>query len=113
MKLSEQEVAEALLAISEWTLEEKVIVRRFRFPDFQQAMHFVNDVAEAAEARNHHPFISIDYKVVTLRLTSWHAGGLTAEDFAEAREFNRLYNPQSPPTVGQPGHSPATSGSED
>ena len=91
LKLAEQEIAEALAPVPEWQREHKVIMRRFHFADFVQAMSFVNQVADVAEARNHHPFISINYKVVTLRLTSWHAGGLTAQDFAEAEDFDRLY----------------------
>ncbi|MCL6627323.1 4a-hydroxytetrahydrobiopterin dehydratase [Alicyclobacillus shizuokensis] len=33
----------------------------------------------------------MDYKKVTLRLTSWHAGGLTAADFDEAAKVDGIY----------------------
>jgi 4a-hydroxytetrahydrobiopterin dehydratase len=56
-----------------------------------QAIGFVNAVAREAERLNHHPFISIDYKVVTLRMTSWHAGGLTELDFTAAAAFDAAY----------------------
>ncbi|MGV2787479.1 4a-hydroxytetrahydrobiopterin dehydratase, partial [Clostridium perfringens] len=32
-----------------------------------------------------------DYKVVTLRLTSWDDGGITAVDIKEAQQFNEAY----------------------
>ncbi|MBX5435897.1 MAG: 4a-hydroxytetrahydrobiopterin dehydratase [Alicyclobacillaceae bacterium] len=85
------EIQARLAALPEWSLDQKQIVRRYRFLSFRDAMRFANGVAEVAERRNHHPFIAIDYKVVTLRLTSWHAGGLTDADFDEAREFDQLY----------------------
>ncbi|SFU72282.1 4a-hydroxytetrahydrobiopterin dehydratase [Alicyclobacillus macrosporangiidus] len=90
-RLTDDEIQAALAKVPEWRLEEKTIWRRYRFPSFMEAVGFVNRVAEVAERRNHHPFISLDYKVVTLRLTSWHAGGLTQADFDEAAEFDALY----------------------
>ncbi|MCL6517526.1 MAG: 4a-hydroxytetrahydrobiopterin dehydratase [Alicyclobacillus sp.] len=90
-RLTDAEIQAALATVPEWRLEEKTIGRRYRFGSFMDAVGFVNRVAEVAERRNHHPFISLDYKVVTLRLTSWHAGGLTQADFDEAAEFDRLY----------------------
>lgn len=90
-RLSETEIEARLAQLPEWKLEEKTLSRRFRFESFPDAIHFVNAVADLAEARNHHPFIAIDYRVVTLRLTSWHAGGLTADDFDEAAAADALY----------------------
>ncbi|GMA51270.1 4a-hydroxytetrahydrobiopterin dehydratase [Alicyclobacillus contaminans] len=91
-KYTSEQVREALSTVPDWKLEEKMIVRRFRFPSFRQAMAFANGVAEMAEAMQHHPFIAIDYKVVTLRYTSWHAGGLTAADFTAANRCDALFN---------------------
>lgn len=92
MKLEAEGIEELLQTVPEWKLEEKTIWRRYRFHTFPDSVSFVNKVADVAEARNHHPFIAIDYKVVTLRLTSWHAGGLTEADFAEATEADEIYD---------------------
>lgn len=89
-RLDEETILEKLAQLSAWKLDGKFISRRYSFASFQNAMEFVNQVAAIAEEKNHHPFISIDYKVVTLRLTSWHAGGLTPLDFEEASAFNAL-----------------------
>lgn len=89
--LSDGDIEINLKELSDWKRDEKFIMRRYHFPSFIDAMAFVNHVAGIAEQTNHHPFISIDYKVVTLKLTSWHAGGLTQLDFDEAKQFDRLY----------------------
>jgi len=95
IKLSEDEI-ERYLALPEaegWKREDgKWIVRKYRFASFPEAIAFVNEVADIAERLNHHPFIAIDYKLVTLRITSWHAGGLTALDFTAVAAFNRTFN---------------------
>lgn len=92
MRLTEEEITQKLTFIPNWTLEGKKIHRRYKFADFKSGMAFVNQVADTAERENHHPFISIDYKFVTLELTSWHAGGLTETDFDEAQKFDALYD---------------------
>jgi 4a-hydroxytetrahydrobiopterin dehydratase len=92
-KLTEARTTVLLAAAApEWTREDgKWIVRKYRFREFLQAVAFVNRVAEEAERLNHHPFIAIDYKLVTLRLTSWHAGGLTELDFTAAAAFDAAF----------------------
>ncbi|MCL6443158.1 MAG: 4a-hydroxytetrahydrobiopterin dehydratase [Alicyclobacillus sp.] len=91
LKLSDVQIQTNLARVPGWTLDGKFITRRYKFPSFPAAIKFVNAVADEAERRNHHPFIAIDYKMVTLRLTSWHAGGLTEADFDEAVAFDALY----------------------
>lgn len=92
MKLTEEEIVQGLQQVDGWKLEDaKWIVKKYRFPAFMDGIRFVNEVAEIAEGMNHHPFISIDYKVVTLRITSWNAGGLTKHDFDSAESYNRAY----------------------
>ncbi|UUZ82311.1 4a-hydroxytetrahydrobiopterin dehydratase [Paenibacillus sp. P26] len=48
--------------------------QKYRFPSFPAAVTFVNEAARIAEEMNHHPMIAIDFRVVTLRLTTWSAG---------------------------------------
>ncbi|MGF7034479.1 4a-hydroxytetrahydrobiopterin dehydratase [Paenibacillus mucilaginosus] len=92
--LTESGIEAGLAQAGGWTRqEERWIVRKYRFPAFRDAVAFVNRVAEAAEELDHHPLIAIDYKLVTLRLTSWHAGGLTALDFTSAARFDEAYRP--------------------
>jgi len=99
VRLTEEEIAARLPAIEArgWARkDEKWIERKYRFPTFRDAMRFAVAVGDEAEARNHHPLISIDYRMVTLRLTTWSAGGLTELDFESADAYDRIYGPINP-----------------
>ncbi len=67
-----------------------MIRRTFTFADFRTAMAFVNRVADAAEAADHHPDIDIRYSKVTLALVTHDAGGLTARDTKLAEDADAL-----------------------
>ena len=88
--LSESEI-EQRVAGSEWRREGANIVREWTFEDFEHAMTFVNLVAQAAEAENHHPDILVHgWNKVRLMLSTHSEGGLTASDFDMAERFDRL-----------------------
>lgn len=87
--LSEADI-ESRLEDSKWRREGDEIVREWQFDDFAEAMSFVNRVAEAAEAANHHPDILVHgWNKVRLSLTNHSAGGLTAADFEMAQRIDR------------------------
>jgi 4a-hydroxytetrahydrobiopterin dehydratase len=56
--LDDDEIARRLSG-SDWRREGDEIVRDFKFKDFAEAMRFVNGMADAAEAANHHPDILV------------------------------------------------------
>ena len=62
----------------------------FQFDNFVQAMEFVNKIADAAEAANHHPDIVINYNKVTLALVSHDSGGVTQRDIRMAGKINEI-----------------------
>lgn len=80
-KFTEQEVENALASVPEWSEVNGEIQRTYQFDGFEQAIAFVNRVAEAAEAADHHPDILIRYNKVTLTLSTHDAGGITQNDF--------------------------------
>ncbi|WP_163529213.1 4a-hydroxytetrahydrobiopterin dehydratase [Halobacillus ihumii] len=90
-RIPDEEKQEKVNALDGWKLDGKFIVKRFRFGDFLTGIQFVNNVAEYAEDIQHHPFISIDYKMVTVKLTSWQAKGLTDLDLECAVKYDSLY----------------------
>ncbi|MHA7138783.1 4a-hydroxytetrahydrobiopterin dehydratase [Rossellomorea arthrocnemi] len=91
-KLSEAARSQKLESLEKWRLKEKKwIERRYRFKDYLEGIRFVNKLAEAAEEVNHHPFITIQYKLVIVELTSWSENGLTDLDFDLATQYERLY----------------------
>jgi 4a-hydroxytetrahydrobiopterin dehydratase len=88
--LSDIEVQQALQQLPGWKRSTKAIERIFKFGNFVQAMEFVNHIAEAAEAVNHHPDILVSYNQVTLTLTSHDSGGVTQRDIKMAGRINEL-----------------------
>ncbi|HEU4636361.1 MAG TPA: 4a-hydroxytetrahydrobiopterin dehydratase [Edaphobacter sp.] len=87
--LSEAQIQTMLKENPEWHLDSGKLVRDWTFPDFVQAMAFVNRVAELAESANHHPDIDIRYNKVRLGLISHDAGGITERDARMAATFSR------------------------
>jgi 4a-hydroxytetrahydrobiopterin dehydratase len=76
---------------TEWRREGAEITRELKFADFASAIAFVNAVAEAAEAANHHPDILVHgWNKVRLTLSTHSDGGLTDADFALAAQIDAL-----------------------
>lgn len=71
----------------------KAIRRTYELPTFRVALAFVGWVGELAEAADHHPDIDIRWKCVALTLSTHSAGGLTAKDFALARQIDHVDAP--------------------
>ncbi len=91
--LAEADVQQALRQLPGWKRNGKAIDRLFQFENFVKAMEFVNQIAEAAEAVNHHPDILINYNKVTLTLISHDSGGVTQRDIKMATRINELAPP--------------------
>jgi len=88
--LDDKIVAGKLLSMPRWKLENGELVCRCDFPNFVEAMQFVNGVAELAEGAGHHPDIDIRYNKVRLALVTHDAGGLTERDFDLASAIDSL-----------------------
>ncbi len=88
--LNDNEIRERVGALEGWSVVEKSIVKEFTLGDFIEAIGFVNKVAILAEKADHHPDILIEYKRVTLTLSTHSEGGLTNKDFRLAGEIDDL-----------------------
>jgi 4a-hydroxytetrahydrobiopterin dehydratase len=88
--MSHAEIDQALQKLPGWTRQGKAIERVFQFGNFVEAMEFVNRIAFAAEAANHHPDIVINYNKVTLTLVSHDSGGVTQRDVRMAGKINEV-----------------------
>ena len=88
--LSDTEIEQALASLPNWQRAGQAIERHLEFKDFAEAMKFVNRIAEAAEAANHHPDIDIRYNKVKLGLMSHDSGGVTQRDVKMARKINEV-----------------------
>lgn len=87
---TQDEVDHALSGLTGWTQQGNAITRTFTLRSFPAALAFSAAVGHLAERADHHPDILIQYKKVTLTLSTHSAGGLTAKDFDLAQEIDAL-----------------------
>jgi 4a-hydroxytetrahydrobiopterin dehydratase len=88
--LTSDQVTAELAATPGWELADGQISRTVTRKDFRDSLLFVNAVGYLAERASHHPDIFVSWNKVTLTLVTHSAGGLTANDFALARQINDL-----------------------
>ena len=87
-KLTEQEIASRRKNAPGWTREGDAIRKTFTFGKFADGIRFVDRVAVAADAMDHHPDIDVRYTKITMTLATHSAGGLTAKDFDLAAKID-------------------------
>jgi 4a-hydroxytetrahydrobiopterin dehydratase len=82
-------------SIPEWDLievnGEPRLHRTFKFKNFTQALTFTNNVANLAEAENHHPAILLEYGKATVDWWTHAINGLHKNDFIMAARTNTAY----------------------
>jgi 4a-hydroxytetrahydrobiopterin dehydratase len=87
-KLTDEAVASGI-ADTDWRRDGDAIARDLAFDDFKAAIAYVNRVADAAEAANHHPDITVhSWNKVRLTLSTHSVGGLTQADLDMARRLD-------------------------
>ncbi|MDZ5472670.1 4a-hydroxytetrahydrobiopterin dehydratase [Bacillus sp. 31A1R] len=92
-KLTDDQIASHLKNIVGWKISnEKWLEKKYRFGEYLKGVEFVQAIATLSEEVNHHPFIAIDYKLVTLKLTSWRANGLTELDFELVKRYDEIFD---------------------
>ncbi len=84
-KLSHAAVDAALRELPGWSRDGDVIRKQFAFAGFPEAVGFVTRLVPGAEAADHHPDLTINYRKVTVEYTTHSEGGLTEKDLAGAR----------------------------
>jgi len=88
-KYSKSEIVAKLKSLDGWSLDREEIKKKYEFSSFPDAMKFVNKVADLAERADHHPDILINYRRVTLTLSTHSEGGITQKDFDLAEQIER------------------------
>ena len=89
-KLTDEQLAAALVSLAGWTVVNGKLHREFRFPDFTYAFGFMATAATAIERNNHHPEWSNVYNRVVVDLTTHDAGGITRKDVELAILLNSI-----------------------
>ena len=74
-----------------WQEKNNSLSRKYEFPDFAQALGFVNKISELAEAENHHPDIKFGWGYAEVSLTTHSEGKITDKDRKMADAIEVLY----------------------
>lgn len=88
-RLNDSEIRAEVARLEGWMLEGNAIRKQFTFRGFPEAVAFVSRLVPGAEAADHHPDITINYRRVTLSYSTHSEGGLTHKDFDGARMAER------------------------
>lgn len=70
-------------------VDEHHLEKDYRFPDFAQALAFVNRVGAIAEAEGHHPDLLLAWGRVRISIWTHSIDGLTESDFVLAAKCDR------------------------
>ena len=86
------ELQQILQQVPQWkVINEHHVTRAFTFPDFQQALAFVNRVGEVAEQQGHHPDILLTWGKAEVTMWTHKIDGLTRSDLIMAAKIDLLY----------------------
>ena len=89
--LTADQIAPLLDQLQGWEVVEAHHLRKLvRFPDFAEALAFVNQVGEVAEAEDHHPDIYLAWGKAEITLWTHKINGLTESDFVLAAKIDRM-----------------------
>ncbi|MCX7705219.1 MAG: thiol peroxidase [bacterium] len=89
--LTKEKIEKLLDHCPGWNLiEDKKIVKEFRFKNFLDSKFFFDTISVIAEEQGHHPVITVQYNKVKVTLTTHASGGLTTNDFIMARIIDNL-----------------------
>ena len=83
-------MADELVFPEGWNEVRGALQRGYRFKDFAEAIGFVDNLAEAAEAADHHPEISVSWNAVTVRWWTHTKRAITDRDVELARRTDEL-----------------------
>ena len=71
-------------------VEDRHLSKRFKFPNFAEALEFVNRAGEVAEAEGHHPDITFGWGYAHFKIHTHAIGGLSENDFILAAKIDKL-----------------------
>lgn len=92
-KLTADQAAALGAATPDWTIDEdsRSIRRKLNCETFAGATRMIHQIAEIAEAQQHHPDLHLTgYRHLEIVLTTHAIGGLSENDFILAAHFDRF-----------------------
>ena len=91
--LTRAQAEQYLGVLDRWTLslDAKEISKQFVMRDFPSAVSFINAIAQAAEAEDHHPDLHLTgYRKLAIHLSTHAIHGLSQNDFILAAKIDAL-----------------------
>ena len=90
--LTAAQIEPLLRQLAGWdAVENHHLKKRYTFPDFQQALNFVNRAGHIAEEQGHHPDILLAWGRAEVTIYTHKINGLTESDFVLAAKIDRVY----------------------
>jgi 4a-hydroxytetrahydrobiopterin dehydratase len=92
--LTVEEVERFRSHVPHWDVRDEArrIERRFKFRNFAEALRFVGQVGEIAEAESHHPDIGFGWGYANVSLQTKKIKGLHENDFILAAKIDHIYD---------------------
>ena len=91
--MTSQQIEEELRRLTGWSYDKahEQIERTFDRKNFLGCAAFIQQIADVAEAHDHHPDILLSgYKNVKVMLSTHSENGITQKDFEMARAIDKL-----------------------
>lgn len=89
--LTKEAIEKLLAKYRGWELvDDKKLVKEFKFKDFVESKYFLDLVSIIAEEQGHHPTMTLIYNKLRITLTTHAANGLTENDFIMAKIIDEL-----------------------
>lgn len=92
-KLDDAALTAALGDLPGWARADKAIEKSFTIRSFGDAVALLTRLAFEAEAADHHPDFTLEYRQLTVRYWTHTAGGVTQKDVDGASMAERLSAP--------------------
>jgi 4a-hydroxytetrahydrobiopterin dehydratase len=88
-RLTGAEIEPLLAQLDGWrVVEEHHLLKDYKFTNFADALAFVNQVGEVAEAEGHHPDINFGWGYAQIKIYTHAIDGLSESDFILAAKID-------------------------
>ncbi|MBV8203829.1 MAG: 4a-hydroxytetrahydrobiopterin dehydratase [Candidatus Eremiobacteraeota bacterium] len=89
--LTPAEIESFLPHVDGWdVVDNHHLVKNYKFPNFAQALQFVDSVGAIADEQNHHPDIYLAWGKVKIEIWTHKINGLTESDFIFAAKVDEI-----------------------
>lgn len=90
-RLTNEAITERLSNHPGWDFQDNALQRELVFDGFRSAISFLVLIAFDAEALNHHPDVTINFKRLNFSVSTHSEGGVTDLDFRLIEKIDRAY----------------------